>query len=231
MKTVAKDLFYRYAPLPLVRAVVPRIAPGSTPFLPAVLESRVIFVHVPKAAGSSVKAEIYGRPQGGHRSIAEFYAFDPDRAAAFFKFGFVRNPWDRLYSAHSYLVQRQGTSGRDRRFAEAMLRPRGDFAGFVAALEEPRYRRAVTRYDHFRSQAHWIRLPGQGGHALDFLGRFERMAEDMAEVRARVGLPERELGRTRTSDHAPYREAYTARMRDIVGEVYAEDVTLLGYGF
>ncbi len=114
MKTTAKDLFYDLAPPVLSNLLLPRLLPGASPFKPGILETGVIFIHVPKAAGSSIKTEIYGKPQFGHRRIAEFYAYDRARTAAFFKFAFVRNPWDRMLSAFTYLRQDKGNSGRDR---------------------------------------------------------------------------------------------------------------------
>lgn len=231
---LAKDLLYLHAPPSVTRRILPlaeRLRIAASPFQEKVLETQTIFIHVPKAAGSSVKSEIYGAPLYGHRRIAEFYGFDPAHAAAFFKFAFVRNPWDRLLSAYAYLLQGQGTTARDRRFVESHLKPAGDFVRFVTALEDRRYRRAVMSYDHFSPQTQWVCLPGQRAHAMDFLGRFECMEADMAEVRFRLGFPTVSLERLRPSDHRDYREAYTRRTREIVGEVYAADVTLFGYGF
>lgn len=226
-----KDLLLDWVPPRLLNPVLPRLVGGRTPFLPQVLAREVIFIHVPKAAGSSLKTEIYGAPGGGHRRIAEFAAFDLDRTRRFFKCGFVRNPWDRLMSAYFYLRQGEGTSGRDNRFAAAHLARHADFEGFVRALEDPGYRRAVMAYDHFRTQSHWICYPGQTSHALDFLGRFERFDEDLAALRSRLGLPERPAPRARPSRHPPYQEVYTPQSRDIVARLYAPDIALLGYRF
>jgi hypothetical protein len=234
MKTRLKDFAYDRLPLPLVGAVLRRTAGESSPFIPAVEKAQAIFIHVPKAAGSSIKTKLYGQPQGGHRRISEYYAFDPVRAAAFFKFAFVRNPWDRLVSAYAYLtegLETRSTSGRDRRFAETTLLHAGDFTAFVLALENRRYRRQVMEYDHFRTQSDWVCLPGQREHAMDFVGRFERMEEGMEEVCVHLGLPQVALTRERTSTHAPYREAYTGRTRTIAAEVYAEDAARFGYAF
>lgn len=137
MKSTLKEMVLTGLPPALSNLVLPRLMPGGNPFREGILDSRVIFIHVPKAAGSSVKTELYGRPQYGHRRIAEFQAYDRRKTAEFFKFAFVRNPWDRLLSAHAYLTGGEGTSGRDRRFAAEMLAPKGAFEGFVTALDDP----------------------------------------------------------------------------------------------
>ncbi|MBL3568923.1 sulfotransferase family 2 domain-containing protein [Rhodovulum visakhapatnamense] len=207
------------------------MTPSSTPYIPEILETRLIFVHVPKAAGTSVKTEFYGGPGAGHRRIIEFAAHDPGRMRDFFKFSFVRNPWDRLLSAHAYLTDGSKATGRDRRFAREVMALHPGFEAFVLALEDPGFRRRVMAYDHFRTQAYWLCMPGARDHAMDFLGRFERFDEDMEALRDRLGRPSRPAVRILSSDHPPYRDAYSARMRDIAGDIYARDVALFGYAF
>lgn len=230
VRTILRDSVIERVPPSIMRHVMPAI-PSASPFIPAILETRTIFVHVPKAAGTSVKTEFYGRPGGGHRRIIEFAAHDPGRTDAFFKFSFVRNPWDRLLSAHAYLTDGRKATGRDRRFAREVLALHPGFEAFVLALEDPGFRCQVMTYDHFRTQAYWICMPGARDHAMDFLGRFERFDEDMETLRHRLGRVSRLDVRARPSDHPPYRDAYSVRMRDIAGDIYARDAALFGYAF
>ncbi|WP_299410221.1 sulfotransferase family protein [uncultured Roseobacter sp.] len=229
----AKDIILGTLSPALLQHVLPRVAAGKSPFLPSICAREAIFIHVPKAAGSSIKVEVYGsaKAAGGHRRIAEYAAYDMKRTAAFFKFAFVRNPWDRLLSAYSYLSQGTGTTFRDNQFARQFLADTGDFDGFVRKLEDPRARRQILYYDHFRPQSHWICMPGARTHAMDFLGRFETMEDDMAQLRARLGLEAGAPVKARPSQHLPYREAYSARARQTVAELYARDVALLDYSF
>lgn len=230
LRTLLRDSVIERVPPALMRHVMP-MTPSSTPYIPAVLETRLIFVHVPKAAGTSVKTEFYGGPKGGHRRIIEFAAHDPERMQAFFKFSFTRNPWDRLLSAHAYLSDGRKTTGRDRRFARDVLALHPGFEAFVLALERPGFRRRVMAYDHFRTQSYWLCMPRARDHAMDFLGRFERFEEDMEALRHRLGHASRPAVRTLSSDHPPYRDAYSTRMRGIAGDIYARDAALFGYAF
>ena len=65
---------------------------------------RCIFVHIPKTAGTSVEAALgwfteYTRGAQDHRSIRKLReAITPDEFCTYFKFTFVRNPWDRVVS-------------------------------------------------------------------------------------------------------------------------------------
>jgi hypothetical protein len=226
-----KDSIYDRVPTKLLTAALPLLLPSKSPFLPPILERRAIFIHVPKAAGSSLKEEIYGERVGGHRRIAEFRAYDPGRTADFYKFTFVRNPWDRLLSAYSYLQQGVDSTARDRAFASRYLSQFRDFEAFVIGLGDRRTREPILHYDHFRPQSYWMCLPGQRDHALDFVGRFESMERDLAAVRHHLGLPARPLGKSRSSRHQDYMAAYSPAMIDIVAGIYSDDIDLLGYGF
>ncbi|MBW4710783.1 sulfotransferase family protein [Roseobacter sp. YSTF-M11] len=226
-----KDLIYRTVPLPVLQMALPRVAPGKSPFLPPIIARRAIFIHVPKAAGTSLKIELYGAATGGHRTIGEYMAYDGARTRDFLKFCFVRNPWDRLLSAYSYLKQGQRASMRDKAFAARFLSDTQDINEFVLSLQDRALRRQVMVYDHFRPQSHWICLPGAKTHAMDFIGRFETLEEDTNRVREMLSLPLGGVEKIRPSDHAPYREAYTAQARRIVADLYAQDIALLEYEF
>ncbi len=83
-------------------------------------EYKCIFVEVPKTGSTSIRS-IIGSPEKPHLNIKEikeknFYEFDLDTTNVFmhffkrkiielkwkqyFKFGFVRNPWDRVVSLY-----------------------------------------------------------------------------------------------------------------------------------
>lgn len=227
-----KDFVYERFPLGVARLLAPTLFPGATPFRPEIVAAGAIFIHVPKAAGTTVKTRLYGEGRGGgHRRIVEYAAYDPAMTRDFFKFGFVRNPWDRLLSAHAYLGGGRGVTNRDRRFYREEVKKFGDFESFVLALTNKNTRRRIMSYDHFKSQSYWVKIPGQSGHALDFLGRFECFEEDFQQVLTRLGKSDAPLGRDRPSVHAPYRNAYTDRMRDVVADLYAEDIRMFGYAF
>ncbi|MCA1338173.1 sulfotransferase family 2 domain-containing protein [Pseudooceanicola marinus] len=211
-----------------------RLYRSGSPFKPEVLRSRAIFIHIPKASGSSVKTELYGQPKYGHRALLEFDVYDPVQTRDFFKFTFVRNPWDRFLSAFSYLHQGKGTSRPDEAFADLYLRDLKDFTAFVDKMsEDGKYRRKVMSYVHFVPQADWICLPGEARPAMDFIGRTEHFADDMARVREALGLPAQtaDISHVRASRHLPYSEAYTPDARDFVATLYRRDIDMLGYDF
>lgn len=69
---------------------------------------RVIFIHVPKAAGVSVSNSVYGKPLG-HFYASMINQMFPKLFENCFTFGVVRHPVARLYSAYRFAIS-GGTS-------------------------------------------------------------------------------------------------------------------------
>lgn len=219
---------------------------------------RCIFVHVPKAAGQSIERfflELHGLswanraplllrrnddPARGPERLAHLFA--PEYVACghigevefdrYFKFAFVRNPWDRLVSEYLY----QG----GRRI--------GSFRQFVLEAAQP----LDPHLDAFRHLAPQVRYlyDRTGRLRVDFVGRFERLQDDFARVCDRLGIPDPSLphvnaapperGRRWAMPRLIARSAarrdryvryYDRRLRDLVAERYAEDIEAFGYAF
>ena len=63
---------------------------------------RCFFIHIPRTGGNSIASTILdGRT--AHTPYFVYQRAYPDEFDEFFKFCFVRNPWDRLVSAYFYL--------------------------------------------------------------------------------------------------------------------------------
>ena len=70
----------------------------------------------------------------------------------------------------------------------------------------------------------------EGRVIVDFVGRFERLAEDFAHVCRTIGV-EAELPHVNPSRHADYRTYYSDHSRALVAEHFAEDIERFGYRF
>lgn len=204
--------------------------PGGNPFVEGFHRWQTIFVHIPKAAGSSVSNALFGEPVG-HRPIRRHLAYAPDLVDKYFTFTFVRNPWDRLYSGYHYFARRTGSDGhRDHRWASVMLSEVSSFSEFVFLLEDPAYVRKLKRYDHFRDQVDWLVDPGSGELIMDFIGRFETLENDFLYVSHCLDI-QVTLPHLRQGQQGAYLKAYDAHMVEIVQRLYATDIERLGYEF
>lgn len=183
---------------------------------------RCIFIHVPKTAGSSVAEALFGTASR-HVDYADYLRANPRKFRAYFKFAFVRDPWDRLVSTWSFL-KRGGMNERDRHWADERLSPFRDFDHFV---RDGLSSAAILSWVHFRPQSEFVSSP-DGQLMLDFVGRYERLEADFALVATRLGI-EAQIRKSNQSAHAPFATCYTAETADIVGRVYRRDAALFGY--
>ncbi len=127
---------------------------------------------------------------------------------SYFKFAFDRNPWDRQVSFyhHRYRNEKEPPS----------------FATFMH--EDTRAR--IDNFDIYSID---------GDVAVDFIGRFETLGEDLKIALERVGLClAAELPRAKTNFRPAtlqYRDYYDDDTRAMVARWYAREIELLDYEF
>ena len=211
---------------------------------------KCVFVHVPKCAGQSIEmfflarvglewetraplllrpndVPALGPPRLAHLKAHEYVEkkwMTPAQFDEYFKFAFVRNPWDRIASFYRFL-------GFDRRCS---------------------FSRFVTR--HLPGQIekrHWFLCP-QAEYLydkddqllVDFVGRFESLAQDFASACQHMGMSNATLPHVNDSKRArpgvmrwitrpslPYRDMYNTHSQQVVASLYEADVEAFKYRF
>ena len=190
--------------------------------------TRSIFVHIPKAAGVSITRSLYGNLGGGHTTIRQYQLiFSAADFYEYFKFTFVRNPWDRLFSAYTFLKS-GGMGDLDQEWSARYLPDYPDFEQFVM---KGMLRPEVMGYTHFLPQTYFMRS-FNGDYPMNFVGFFEQIVEDFDVVCSRLNTqtPFDHHNKTRR-DTAHYAANYTQEMVERVAAVYKADIDLLGYDF
>jgi hypothetical protein len=138
----------------------------------------------------------------------------------YFKFSFVRNPWDRLVSCW----QNKVIDSNLFRFDESELGKMRHFENFVAYAAQLN---VDTCNRHLRSQSSLIDL-----NNIDYLGRMETYADDVNYIFSRLGLNNRAIvPRNVTADRKPYQEYYSGELAEKVSRIYRQDVQIFGYRF
>jgi len=188
-------------------------------------QHQAIFIHLPKTAGSSISKGL-GLSTSRHVPAADYRKTNPAKFARFFKFAFVRNPYDRLVSSYAFLMG-GGMNSDDALFAEAHVRPYDNFEHFI--MEGLSHQSEIQAWVHFRPQVAFV-CDAAGRNLMDFTGRFERLTADYDHISKRLGQP-RDLPVTNTSRRGDYREAYTPATIDIVRRLYTSDLENFEYGF
>jgi len=134
---------------------------------------------------------------------------------SYFKFAFVRNPFDRFVSYCSFVTRSGGEFERDPRSAMKYvikeLRPLGHI------LYRPQYEFLVG---------------DDGMLQMDMLCRQETMQQSYAAACARIGIPPAPLERVNaTQPRRSFREYYDDELIALVSDLYRDDLRLFGYTF
>lgn len=202
---------------------------------------KCIFIEVPKTASTSIR-HILGHPRKPHLDVLQTrqelesllhlsYLYDrPDevwdpqkvRALAdsifrqYFKFGFVRDPWDRTVS----LYERQ---------EGIQLSKRMSFEEFVSWITYSSD--TCIHPTRHKNQLDWF-TDRNGTILVDFIGRFERLEEDWKKVCEQLGI-EASLPHANKSNvqRRHYTEYYSKKTRDIIAEKFRVDIEHFGYEF
>jgi len=135
---------------------------------------------------------------------------------SYFKFGFVRNPWDRVVSLYE---RTEPIQMKDKMSSDEFV----EWIQFSSAT-------CIHSSPH-RYQLDWF-LDGSGNMLADFIGRFECLERDWAVVADKLGITEKTLPHARENPRArPYTEYYTARTRDLIAQKFEIDIEHFGYDF
>ena len=219
-----------------------------------------LFVHVPKTAGQSVeqffmdrlgldwdrdRAEVMlgdnpdrsrGTQKLAHLSAAEYVEdgfVAAEEFARLFTFSFVRNPYERIVSEYLYRNYFAHRSFRD--FVLHRLPGPG---------WDDDYRHVMPQYEMLHD--------AEGRLLVDFVGRFENLQRDFAEVCGRLGIENPELPHRNPSNKRSrnlkrrvrnfvfrngeggkrhYTEYYDDETRAAVAALYRKDLEAFDYGF
>ena len=150
----------------------------------------------------------------GHITLEQLRPYvQPEAWASFFKFAFVRNPFDRFISYCAFITRDGGEFDRD---PQAVMRD---------VLADP-------PLDHvlFQPQHSFVADPS-GALLTDYVGRVEQMQASYDEIAARIGIPTATLERINTTNRRNYRDYYDAPLIEGVAKVYARDLEYFSYEY
>lgn len=193
---------------------------------------KFVYVAVTKTACTTIKRTL-GHvlfPEAGHVAphSLPFEVMDkPDVASCrdYFRFAFVRNPWDRLLSSYTNKIV-EGVAFRN--VHQPGVRRNMPFDEFVELVAQTPDERTDI---HWKSQHSF--LAHEGRPIVDFVGRFEQLVPDWETIRGHVGpdvLPPLDF-HLNPSDHAHYSTYYTPELVEHVRDRYRADAELYGYDF
>lgn len=197
--------------------------------------ARAIFVHIQKTGGTSTRAAFnWGVPDPHkHFRADQLKPIYGDQCwNEYFKFAFVRNPWDRLvswWSQFEFLRSRLQSGAPVSQFAVYVLQRATTFDEFLRNASDE-----IADIDGekwiFRNQIDYLG-DRDGNVMVDFVGRFESLSEDISKVSQRVLGRSPEFPHLNASKRSDYRSYYTDELAELVARRYARDIQTFGYSF
>lgn len=210
---------------------------------------RFIFIHVPKAAGTTMTHylsqftrwndfEIGGTPYG--EQLARLYGprfkitkharaemlrrvIGPAVWEQMFTFGVVRHPLARCYSTYRFLLR-----WRDWRDSDVM----DGFPTFESFVTSRFFLQHHGPDEMFRGQCHWL-CDADGALLVDHVGRVEALGETIDRLRTITGDAAAEVVLPRRNASAledEYEAAASPLARRLVALRYKRDFATFGYG-
>jgi hypothetical protein len=198
---------------------------------PLWLRAGIVFVHIPKAAGTSINHALYGRFMG-HPRACEIRKWGSRTLNALPSFAVTRNPWDRLVSAYRFVKRGRGIGGAYQaaiNYADQYNCP--EFESFPLFVREWLSVKDVSKLDGiFQPQSLFV-CDRNGKILVDHVGSLDNLNSTEEFIRSHLpSMPG--IGFSNSSgDRVDYRAFYTGDLADIVARVYADDIELFGYRF
>lgn len=222
MKSTLTKLYRAYMPITAREAIMARRR------APIWQRHGVIFIHVPKCAGSSVNDALYGRFMG-HIPADIIARFCTAQTAAIPAFALLRDPVARAVSAYRFVRAGSGTGPGVTAQVRAPERYQiPAFESFDRFAQEWLPDQNLKKADPvFRSQASYV-CDADGKVLVDHLGRVEDMTPTTAWLSDLLGR-KIEIGRTNITapSASTAGQAASAESRRVIEDIYKADVTLL----
>jgi hypothetical protein len=194
--------------------------------LNAFYKSKTIFIHIPKTAGVSLAKAIYGDVTlEGHRSFYFNSIALNIKNEDYFSFSFVRNPFDRLYSAYKFL-NAGGMNHLDKLAFQTHLSVFEDFEDLIL---NGLNKKLIYQITHFIPQHEYL-CDKSGNILVDFIGRFEDLESDTLLLSKRL-KKDINLSHLNFNSKLNYKEVYTDEMIYKVNQIYQKDIDIFKYTF
>jgi len=218
-------------------------------------ENKFIFLHVAKTGGRSINKllmRICGKQCAfntatlnpdvnrlGRKIALETKArCGRDKWDSYFKFAFVRNPWDRAVSMYENLrsdyyrfkIHEEIEKTDKVVYTEEILKllnikfDEFSFDVFVRSI----IRDKIFNNYHWDKQINVV-TDDKGTLILDFIGRYENLQNDFNHICDIIGLQKFILPHYNKTNHAHYSEYYNSELKKIIEIAYKDDIKMFGY--
>lgn len=196
---------------------------------------KCIFVEVPKTASTSIRS-IIGQPSKPHLNILqireEFIRSQIEAAMDekndeeslieakmnfnnYFKFGFVRNPWDRVVSLFN---RKEGLQLSERMSFE-------EFVGWIQNSSDT----CLHPLQH-KNQLDWF-IDERGDVIVDYIGKFEELEKSWQYISQRLNVKKKLPHHNINEDKIYYKKYYNSMTKKVIEQKFKTDIEYFNYTF
>lgn len=196
-------------------------------------DKNIIFIHIPKTAGTSVE-EVFCRTSGGmhipfrHRTLSDIVNENDVDKNDYFKFTIIRNIFDRILSTYYH---RLGILHDDLSFHSYLELIKKYLDGNLehTSIGTKIYKDDINAQSkhhyfdirHINKMNYWF-----DDSELDYIIRYENINEDWEEIKKRFSVGD--LPRTNWNPvkdyRKPYKDYYSKQDIDLVYDIYSDEI-------
>ncbi|MFC7338082.1 class I SAM-dependent methyltransferase [Haloferula chungangensis] len=151
LKSKIIDALFRLSPKFHERRIV---KVSGKPFPKYIKDGKCLFIHIPKAAGSSISMGLYGR-QIGHTKIKDWLNRYPSTTREIMSMAVIRDPYSRFISAFNFLKS-GGMNQKDKEFSDLYIAQYQSADEFALAMIDPNMQGKILNYWHFQPQINYV---------------------------------------------------------------------------
>lgn len=150
---------------------------------------------------------------------------------SYFKFSFVRNPWDRIVSAYFYRLKMVKHWNK--------IKPKDKythdvFECFKVQLHSvSNFNQWLKKYaNHESVNLHQHKFLYDGDEKLvNFVGKYENLSDDFNYVMSKVGCEHIKLPFLNKSNRTDYKNYFDDETRKLIKKYYSKDINLFNYKY
>ncbi len=170
---------------------------------------KIIYFDVPKSASTTIRRAFFDNKTSMSMTNKK------DSLESYFKFTFVRNPWDRMVSNWKMFTTQPTRINQLKTMTDDDLSKFEDFVHF--AIKKPNH--------------HWQPQSLYTPEKLDFIGKLETIDTDMNKMRELLNQAPLKMEKHNSTKRNEYQVYYTPSLIDLVAEFYQEDIKKFDYIF
>ncbi len=176
--------------------------------MPGFNDGKITFIHIPRTGGSSISQWLSQIFEDKYTVREHIFSSEIENLAPI-TFTVIRNPWDRVVSMYSFI----------KNYIRCLVVT--DFNDFVL------HKIKIWTFGKHKLSTPQIRWIESG---VTYLLRFENLKEDFKIIQDIFQCYE-PLKFVNKSEHENYRTYYNDETRQVVAELFKEDIKAFGYEF